>query len=154
MTKQRAEPLVAVASVCEKVLQETDGVFSVIRLVDTLTLKQQQLAPPPDLPTDAKPVAAVQILNLNLFVSLRAGGVIGTHRLGFEMRDPHDKITELPGGMPVVLNGENGTNYVLTFGLPLNSPPGQYWFDVLWDGDVLTTVPLKLTLEPAGDQSQ
>jgi len=154
MAKPNTKPFITVAAVCEKVLREPDGVFSAIRIVDILTLKEELISPPANLPEGAQTVAAIQILNLTLLVALKSGDVTGEHLIRVVMRDPNDKTIPLPPGeLPVVLKGNDGANYVLTFGLPLNARSGQYWFDVLWDGDVLTSVPLKLQREDAANVS-
>jgi hypothetical protein len=153
MAHPTTRPFVQVASVCEKVLREPDGVFSAIRLVDILTLKTAMLPKPPDLPADAKAVETLQVFNLSLLIVLKSGTLTGEHRLGVAMRDPHNKTVPVGEDLPTVLKGDDGVNLVLSFGMPHNAPAGQYWFDVLWDGELLTSVPLKVTREEVRDES-
>ena len=132
------KPYVSVACVCEKVLQEKDGVLSAIRLVDTFHLQ-----PLPGAPADAK-----GILPLTALVALKSGDVTGTFELRMQVRSPSGKVVDIPEKWPVILaGGEQGVQLVMQFHLPVPEF-GLYWFDVLWNGDVLTSFPLKLILGP------
>lgn len=133
------KPLVQVAAVCEKVLQEKDNVLSAIRLVDTFYLLNE---PPPNLPADIKPGAQVTAL-----VCLKSGDITGEHQIEIKMRNPSGE-TKAVGKWPVILNGgEHGAN--LTINMVISAVEyGLWWFDVIWEGEVLTSIPLKLAPQP------
>lgn len=133
------KPYVAVACVCEKVLLESDGVASLIRVVDTYHLQMPETAP--ELPTNVKAV-----VELTAFVSVKSGDVIGQHEIGLVLRMPDGKSTPRQK-WPVVLNGgEHGANLKMDFRLPQPPQLGLYWFDVLWADDILTSIPFRLKL--------
>jgi hypothetical protein len=137
-TVTNPKPFVQAACICEKVLIEPDNVASLIRIVDTLTL-------PDRLPPDTL-IAPILIL----FVSLKSGDVVGEHEVGLQLNSPDGKASPRRKWPVVFSGGEHGANLKFEFGL---QPPqvGLYWFDVLWDEDVLTRVPfrLKSTGEPS-----
>src|SRR5437879_4727560 len=125
MATPNTKPYVAAATVCERVLQEPDGVFSASRIVDVLTMKAIPLAKPRNLPAGAQVVDAVQIMDLVLLIMLRAGSVSGEHRIRIALQDPNEKSVPLPlDESPVVLKGNDGVNLTLRFGLPFNAPAG------------------------------
>ena len=126
------KPLVAVACFCEQLLIEGDNVPSAIRIVDTYKFT---------VPPEATPVIAVKGL-----ISLKSGDVTGTHIVELILENPlHERKTlSPPGGWPVVLNGgAHGPMIKLDFPLGVRNF-GLCWFDVLFDGEVLTRMPLML----------
>src|SRR5215831_7001617 len=71
-------PYVAAALICEKVLQETNGSISIIRLADRVDITK-----PPDFPAGVKPM-----IQLNGFVSLKSGDTKGDFTLTIEGTNP------------------------------------------------------------------
>lgn len=132
------KPWVQLACICENVLIEPDNVPSLIRVVDTYTLPFAPDAPPLDVPVGV-PVG----VQLTAFVSLKSGGAVGDFEVGLRLTAPDN--TEQPARKwPVELRGgEHGANLKITFALQ-NPKLGLYWFDVLWDDDVLTRIPFRL----------
>jgi hypothetical protein len=125
------KPLVAIATVCEKVLQEKDGVASIIRVVDLFTLphniQRSELALP-----------------LTVAVSLKSGDARGTFELELQVRKPNGETKTLPEKWPIVLEGgAHGANLMVQFALKTEQL-GLYWIDVLCDGEVLTSMPVTL----------
>src|SRR5688572_16635887 len=103
-----ARPFVAAACICEKVLQDADGVASLIRIVDTYRLGF------PDAPI---PPGTRVALDLQLYVSIKSGDVTGQHELGLLLRQPNGKSPD-PRRWPIVLNGgEHGTTVTISFQL-------------------------------------
>ncbi|MGE0273781.1 MAG: DNA methyltransferase [Vicinamibacterales bacterium] len=137
MAKPR--PLVAVACFCENVLEDKDGVLSAIRIVDTYTI-----SPLPDgveLPNGLQGVIALTGL-----VSLKSGDFKGAGWLSIVLHKTTGETSMIgpDEGWPLILNGgEHGAN--LRIQMPLGVKNfGLVWFDVLWDGELLTRIPLKL----------
>lgn len=128
-------PLVAMAAVCEQILEEKDNVLSAIRLVDTF-----YVAPAPELP--AGNLAGI---NLKLLVALKSGDVTGRHELRLVLRTPTGKSTEVHKGPVVFSGGEHGVNLKIQFAMPVKEF-GLFWFDVIVGDDVLTSIPFKLVL--------
>jgi len=145
------KPYVQVASVCERVLQEPDGVITPVRLIDVLTLSQVKVSTPAAGNLEAQQVSIVEVMDLSLIVSLKSGDVTGDHKFSLTMHDPKGQIVPIGTDYPVVLKGNDGVNFKMKFGLPMNAPEGLYWFAVLWDGDELTRFPLRLKREVAAE---
>lgn len=133
-------PLIAAACICEKVLHERDDVVSLIRLVDTFKMTI------PEIPEGMKPAT-----QLTAFVSLKSGDLEGQYEITMAIRTPSGKVLQVPNKWPVLLKGgHQGANLVMKFGLPLVEF-GLFYFDVIWEGDVLTSIPFmleQLTEEP------
>ncbi len=140
---EKPKPFVQAACVCERALQEPDNVVSVIRMVDLLTLKATQM-PPDSTDPDHPPRTIIQVMDLAIVVMLKAGDLTGTFTISVVMEDPNKTRVPILAESPVILKGDDGVNALLKFGLPYNAPEGRYWFDVLWSGEVLTRIPLRL----------
>ena len=139
-------PHLNLAVLCEKVLQEQDGVISVIRVIDRLV----QSATGPDVPDQMPPFLAN---NLTMVVSLRSDQARG--RYGLKIR------AEAPGGFQLpalehgvqLQGGNTGVNLVMPLSLPI-AHDGVYWFDVFLTGPapkedrLLTRVPLEVVYQP------
>jgi hypothetical protein len=136
-------PFVQAACVCEKVLIEPDNVASLIRIVDTYTLR---------LPDETPVLPGVLGLDLSAFVSLKSGDVVGQFEIGLQLTDPEGSKQPIRK-WPVILNGgEHGANLRLNFVLA-NPKHGLYWFDVLWNDEALTRIPFRIKFELRSDQT-
>lgn len=128
------KPLVAAAFVCEKVLHEKDDVITVVRIVDRFMYSVD-----PRVPSDTTPG-----IPLTAFISLKSGDLKGKSMVSFRLRKPTGQIAEFERNWPVLLNGdEHGTNLVMNFVLDARTS-GLYWLDVVWNRDVLTSIPIRL----------
>ena len=155
------KPIVGAALLCEKILREAEGTLSAIRIVDTYTMSVQELkvnsvikGDQPDRVLDVGPGA---LLDMSALVLLRAGDdVRGEHAVTLRVRNPEGKETEFPGSYPVRFNKNDpaeSTQFNIRFMMNANSQPGQYWLEVLWDGEPLTRIPLRLVKEPESPAS-
>jgi uncharacterized protein DUF6941 len=140
-------PFLAAAVFCEKVLQEKDGVNTLVRIVDRLITQATGANPPERMP-------ALQA-NLTLFVSLKAGFASGSYAVHIRVTNPNGRSSDL-ATLPVLLEGEDrGANLVGAMQLQLDEP-GLYWFDVLFERRLLTRIPLRVVyqrLSVGGTQS-
>lgn len=139
-------PHLIMAVLCEKVLQEGDGVLSVIRIIDQLT----QTSVGPDAPEHMPPFIAQ---NLTMVVTIKADQARG--RYGVRIRP------EAPGGIQLphveqaitISPGPSGMNLVMPMVFPV-SEEGVYWFDVFLTAPtgqadrLLTRVPLEVQYAP------
>jgi len=129
------KPFIHAACICENVLIDKDNVASLIRVVDTFTLEVPDSHPP------GVPIG----FPVTLFISVKSGGMTGEGKLAVQPKRPDGTL----GGrqeFPAVLSGAGtGAQYKLGFTV-LNPQEGLYWFDVLWDGDLLTSVPAHVKL--------
>lgn len=126
-------PYIAAALLCEKVLQEKDEVISIMRIVDRLQYRVE------GLPPGVKP-----IVNLQGLIMLKSGPVSGEHTVTIVAERPNGERKEL-NRLPIVLRGKDyGHNIILNLGLGVEQD-GLYWFDVLFDGDVLSRIPITVS---------
>lgn len=140
-------PYVAVAVLCEKVLQEQDGVLSAVRIVDQLT----QGAVGPEVPDEMPPLA----ITLTALVVLKAGDARG--RFAVRLRPEFPSGQQMPPvEFAVRFDGRPNQGQALV--LPLNlevSEEGLYWFDVLFvaergaaEDQLLSRMPLTVSYQP------
>jgi hypothetical protein len=131
-------PYLQAACLCDRVLQEQDGVVTPVRLVDRVTI--------PRIPAGGIPPGAVS--QLSLLIALKSGGVTGAHTVTIR----HPPALQAPGEIspiPVVLQGaENGVNLIGLFQwIPRPTDEGLHWIDVLFDDRLLTRMPLRIVFQ-------
>ena len=128
----KPRPYVTAALLCERVIQEKDESLTLVRIAD----KIQYLIQGPGLPAGLKPM-----INLNGLVSIKSGPVTGEHKITIVMQRP-DAIRKELYAIPVKFLGEDqGQNVILNIALGVEQD-GLYWFDVLFEEEVLTRIPL------------
>jgi|SRR4051812_32886688 hypothetical protein len=132
----KPKPLVQVATLCESVLAEADRVVSVIRVIDTVYLTK---------PDDLKPPEGAEFaVQLRAFISLKSGDVKGEYDIELVLRSPSGKKAPSPQKWHVsFLGGQAGATLTIHFGMPVTEL-GLYWYDVIWEGEVLTSIPIML----------
>ena len=132
MPEHPMRPFVQVAAICQAPLQEANGLFSLIRIMDRLPVggTTEEMQPQP--------------LNmLSLVVILKAGEMSGKYTLTV--------VPQLPSGlrlpplqMPVLFEREErGVMLCTPLGL-VATEEGLYWFDVMIESEVLTRIPLRV----------
>lgn len=132
-------PLVVVATACEKVLHEKDNVLSVIRIVNQFKLSKL----PDNLPHDAAfPIQAL--------IGLRSGDEsVVSGDVSLRTRKPNGETKDSPEKYPVrFARPDDASNLILTLHFKMREF-GQYWIDVLWNGDFLTSIPIKIEESPS-----
>jgi len=120
---------------CERVLEENDGVLSAIRIVDRWTM------PRPPVNNDERTAARLQLVVL---VVLKAGEATGPHMISVNMSTPSGDEDE---GVAYAFNleGEDrGLNLIVPT-LIETEQEGLYWFNVRIDGVQLTRIPLRVS---------
>lgn len=136
-------PHLAAAFLCERILQEKDGVQSFIRIVDRFTVPV--LPPLPEgiqLPPGLMVNPSIQC---NLIVIFKAGTLSGgKYHLSVQLNKPDG--TALPkNGVDVFLQGDNDNGVSAAFPIMLPQPEeGLYWFDVYFEEALITRVPLRV----------
>jgi len=127
-------PYVNVAVICEKVLQERDGVLTLVRIIDRLTLATTDVNAPSELPEGKIAVTFV--------VTLKSGDARGRHPVSIAIEPPHGAISA-PQTLDIMFEGEDrGVNLVLNLGL--EAIEGLHWFVVSVNDQELTRVPLRI----------
>lgn len=135
-------PHLEAAFICEQVLQDKDGTYSAIRMVNRVTF--WEVAPEPER-------GALLHVPLIAVVSFKAGDVREKRDLYLGLTSPSGKQRALPGFVfPVSLSFDNSdTGVFLPFGpLILNyDGNGTYWIDVVLGRRLCTRIPLTLLLK-------
>jgi hypothetical protein len=124
------------AVICERVLQEQDGVLSVIRIVDRLTHTIVGREMPDPLP----PVPYTVWFALGF----KSGSARGRHTLKIVQEQPSGLRTDLLEHS-IMLEGEDrGANFVAQVQAKFEQE-GIYWFDVFLSDQFMTRMPFRLT---------
>lgn len=131
-------PYVHAALLCDQVIEGKDGVLSIIRVVDRFVISASGTAPPDEMPPST--------ISMNIVVMLKSGFYKGRGNLRVVPISPSGKeLTELKAG--VLLEGDDrGVNVVLRVQM-LMREEGLYWFDVRFEDQLLTRVPLRLVYQ-------
>jgi hypothetical protein len=137
--KQR--PYLTAALLCEKILEERNGTLSAIRIIDRVGYQKITLLD--DSAQNTRP-----IVHLWALISLKSGPVTGEHAVKIIAENPNRKRTELFDFSITLAGGDQGQNFALNLILGADVD-GLYWFDVLFDDDVLTRIPITIAPEPA-----
>ncbi len=136
-------PHVALAIICERALEEKDGVLSIIRIVDRLVIDTRG----PSVPTSMPQVNYSFTLVINIKPDLARG------------RDTITVRPETPSGLrrdaisfPALFEGgERAVQFVLELTFAFDEE-GLYWFDILLGPEearqVLTRVPFRVVYQP------
>jgi hypothetical protein len=132
-------PYVQAACFCETALQEPSGVFSLIRVIDTLIRTDQGPNPPISMTPFSR--------QLKFILMLKSGSAVGRYEIKIIPEYPNGQ-TLTPSELSAQFDGEErGCNFILDvpFEFPLE---GLYWFRVLLiDGDKeeeITAIPLRV----------
>lgn len=128
-------PHVQLATFCEKVLAEQDGVLSVIRVIDRFIVSVNTEGAPAELPEGG-------ILPATLVVSLRAGDARGRHPVTIRAQQPSGAYLPDQTFDATFEGDERGVNLLLNIGI--GAIEGLYWFEILVNDTLLTRVPLRI----------
>lgn len=128
-------PYLCAAVFCEKVLTESDGVKSLVRIIDRFTISAEQ----PDMPESN--------IELTICIFLKAGDFRGPADICIEPVSPSGhKYPRL--SLNVNFEGDNDRGIGLTVGSRTTfKEAGLYWFDVSLDKQLLTRMPLRLVYQ-------
>ena len=132
MSEHSMRPFVQVAAICQAPMQETNGLFSLIRIMDRVPIGgiTDEMQPQP-------------LNQLSLVVILKAGEMKGKYTLSIIPQTPSGQRLP-PLQMPVLFEGdERGVVLCTPLGL-VATEEGLYWFDVSIEKEVLTRIPLRV----------
>jgi hypothetical protein len=125
-------PYIAVATICERVLQE-GNTPTLIRVIDTFSIEGEAPKMPPGL------------LQFVIFVMLKTGGSsTGKIKLGIVGHSPsgNEAVNETKDA-PIAPGHAGGCSVQFEVKL-LVSEPGEYWFDVLLNGTMISRIPMRI----------
>lgn len=133
---KNTKPFVQLACVCERAVEEKDGVLTLFRVIDTVFTGLKAEAPANALPT----------VEFDCVVSVKSGDLVGTYNeLMLRATAPGGKSENMvPQPIRTVFTGgSNGINVKVHLVLQVKTF-GIMWFDVLWGTEVLTRIPLDI----------
>lgn len=117
-------------------IEEKDGVLSVVRIVDRITTTAIGVGTPDVMPP--------QNVSLFLLLAFKSGDARGRHDVQIQLEQPSGMRSTIAQTMSIFLAGEdNGANLVINLAFPAPQE-GLYWFDVFVDTIRVTRVPLRL----------
>lgn len=128
-------PYIQAACFCSAVIEDKNGVLSLIRIIDTLTHTEAGSSPPEDIP----PVQ----YSMKLVLMLKSGTARGRSTLQI--------VPELPTGetqdsftVTVHFEGEEkGQNVVMDINYTFKYE-GLYWFHIILEEHKLTSIPFRV----------
>jgi|SRR5271157_2688105 len=125
-------PFVSVACICQTPLQEANGQLSIIRIMDRIQV------------AGVTPTMQPQSLqHLVLVVILRSGTLGENQKIRIVPVKPDG--TNLPENEVTVLFEGNDRGPALIMPVALvATEAGLYWFDVYWESQLLTRIPLRV----------
>jgi|SRR5271165_485727 len=134
-------PYITAALLCDKVLAEGNGTLSIIRIADRAGYQAIGVDGTPAIPPGARPV-----FQLSGLVALKAGPVTGEHVIKIVVENPLGKRTELHSFNVTFMGRDHGQNLILNMVIGIEHD-GLHWFDVLFDEELLTRIPLVIAPE-------
>ena len=133
-------PYLVAAFLCERLLVETDGVKSAIRIVDRVN----RTARGPQPPEDMEPFDHV----LTLFISLKSGYARGNHRLRVELVKPsQETVSPLDTTINFEGDEDRGVDVVVELHMKI-AITGIYWLNVYLKESLLTRIPFRVVYTP------
>lgn len=130
-------PHLHAALICERLLTEQDGVVSAIRLIDRIFML-----------TDAHDEPINPQYQCTLLLSFKAGAARGSFNVEIVRENPSVERSSVLTA-PVYFEGEDrGANLVVNM-LFESAGAGLYWFDVLFEGERVTRIPLRVIYQRA-----
>jgi len=128
-------PYLHVATFCEKVLQEGDGVNSIIRMIDRFTVQGPS--------EEMQPV----LLQFMLYISFKSGFMRGKQKVSIRPKSPRGE--DLPSmDIPVLFEGDDdrGPAIVIPLGWTANEE-GVFWWDLYVNDVLVTRMPLRVVYQ-------
>jgi len=131
-------PWLQAAVFCEKLLQEQDGVVSLIRVIDRFMIQASGPEPP-----ERMPAARLSMMG---YLAFKSGIARGSYSVTIKGVSPLGR--PLPGmTLPMLLEGED-RGAGLGFQLNLDAQEeGLYWFEVLIGERLITRMPLRVVYQ-------
>ena len=141
-TPQRFEegPHLSAAVICEKILEERDGVKSVIRIIDRVT----RTAVGPHPPQEMEPFD----YEMAMLVRFKSGRARGTYPLEIQLIKPSGESAP-PMRRSILFEGEDdrGMDIVVNMRIKFDLT-GIYWFNIILNNMHLTRIPFRVVYLP------
>lgn len=129
-------PYLQLACICENLIEDKEGVLSLIRIIDRLNIDMVGQEAPAEIPEG--------FATVKLVLSFKAGSARGNAMLAIEeeepsgLRRPRTKIDIFFEG-----GEDRGVNIVTNAHLHVKTQ-GLYWFNIYLEDQLVTKVPLRI----------
>ncbi|MGC4050626.1 MAG: hypothetical protein QM757_14720 [Paludibaculum sp.] len=145
-------PYVKVASLVETPLVDTDGVLSLIRVVDGFGLMVHGPDAPEQLPAMLFGNNQYGLGNgIKLVVVLVPGEARGSFQFALRVEKPSGQRMPAIEHTVHLEGGEKATNIIVDFGMSVDEGgDGLYWIDCLFTGKLIARVPLRIQYTRVG----
>ncbi len=132
MPEHSMRPFVQVAAICQTPIQETNGLFSVFRIMDRVPIQgfTDEMQPQP-------------LHMLSIVIILKAGEMSGKYTVKIVPETPSGKRLPPLNITALFERDERGVIHCAPLGL-IAEEEGLYWFDIMLEQDVLTRIPLRV----------
>lgn len=130
-------PWVALAVFCDQVIEDKQGVLTLVRIIDRMTVEIRGAGV--DLPETLPP----GMVTLTFVVSLKAGTAVGRFEVSIEIEPPNGQNKPVTSRSVTVPAPHYGANLVNKIAMGVEQE-GVYWFSVKVDGRLLTRAPLEI----------
>jgi hypothetical protein len=127
----KEKPLMQMAVFCERVIEESDNVVSLMRIVDRVVVSTDKDELPPG------------IIKLWIAVMFKAGDAIGKRTIKVEGKDPSGDSIFVMQSNSTFEGAGHGTRSCVEAQIPITAP-GMHWFDVYVDDQWMTKMPLEI----------
>lgn len=133
-------PYLTAALICERVLQESDGVTSAIRIIDRVTHTIFDPSPSREM----EPFS----YDLEILVMLKSGEHPGMHKLSIQPIKPsNEKIAPMNYTINLEAPADRGFNLRARVRM-LFDEAGLWWFDISLNGKRITRIPFRVLYQP------
>jgi hypothetical protein len=133
-------PFLSAALICEKVLEERDGVKSAVRIIDRVTRTIVGHSPPEEMePFD---------YDATLLIKLKSGWARGSYPLRVDLVKPSGE-SPVPIRHTVYFEGEEDRGVDIVGNMRIRfDQTGIYWFKIYLAEKLLTQIPLRVIYMP------
>jgi len=133
-------PYLSAAVICEKVLQEINGLKSAIRIIDRVTRSPYVV--------DTQSEMAAFNYNLTLLLRLKSGDARGPYPLEVRLTKPSGELTT-PLRQTLVFEGEEDRGIDLVADIVVKfEMAGIYWFQIYLRDICITQIPFRVIYMP------
>ncbi len=124
-----------VATFCEKILHEADGVNTLIRLIDRFNVQGTT--------EEMQPV----VLSFTVYISFKSGFMRGKQKVSLRPKSP--KGEDLPSmDIPVLFEGDDDRGPALAFPISWTVlEEGLFWWDLHLNDELVTRMPLRVNYQ-------
>jgi hypothetical protein len=132
----KPRPYIIAALLCEKILEEKDGSLTIVRIADRI---EWEIVGAGQTPAAQGIRPTISITGL---LSLKSGPVKGEFPVQIKVVKPNGELMKEVFSCSIkLLGGDHGQNTIINISLAAEQE-GLHWFDVYFDDDLLTRIPL------------